>query len=181
MSKAAIAFAASSGFQAFTSIRQSQAQAAQLRVQAQAAQIKADFEARQNKIALQKETNEIKENGAQILKDLNRQVSTNIALGAASGFLKENVLNSKIIEEGLSEFLTSEQSRQLLKSQYGIIGEMLERQALDEKAQATQAAVNTENLGLLNAGGYLAQGYLNYQRYKNPQPINKDPEPEDEE
>jgi hypothetical protein len=162
---AAQALAGSSILQGFTAMRSSQAQAEQYRVQAQAAKIKSDFEARQNDIAKKKEALEIEKNQIQILKDTKRQIANNIALGAASGFLRDNVLNSQILEEGIEEYLTGQANLNLLESSFSIMGEMIERQGIDEAAQAQAAAVNTENLGLVQAGGYLAQGYLNYRKY----------------
>jgi len=43
---------------------------------------------------------------------------------------------------------------------------MLDREARNEIASKEQAAVNVKNLATLQAGSYLSQGYLNYQKYK---------------
>ncbi len=61
MSKAVMALAATSGFQALTAIRQGQAQAAQYRAEAQAAEIKRQFDQKQQEIQRQKDILDIKE------------------------------------------------------------------------------------------------------------------------
>ena len=78
---------------------------------------------------------------------------------------KELLKKYKKLEEGIEEYLTGQANLNLLESSFSIMGEMIERQGIDEAAQAQAAAVNTENLGLVQAGGYLAQGYLNYKKY----------------
>ena len=163
---AAQALAGSSILQGFTAMRSSQAQSEQFQYQAQAAQIKKDFEFRQNDIAKKKEMLDIQKNQVKILRDTKREIANNIALGAASGFLRDNVLNSQILEEGLGEYMAGQSNLNLLEGSFNIMGEMIERQGRDEAAQASAAATNTENLGLIQAGGYLAQGYTNYKKYK---------------
>ena len=166
MSKAAIALAASSGFQAFTAIRQGQAQAAQYRAEAQAAEIKRQFDQKQQEIQRQKDIVDIKEEQNQILKDTSRSLAFNIASGAASGLMKGNVLNTVILQEGLDEYLAGNRNLNLLQENYKIVGNMIDREARNEIASKEQAAVNVKNLSTLQAGGYLSQGYLNYKKYK---------------
>jgi|TARA_B100001939_G_scaffold220702_1_gene189963 mannitol-specific phosphotransferase system IIBC component len=166
MSKAVMALAATSGFQALTAIRQGQAQAAQYRAEAQAAEIKRQFDQKQQEIQRQKDILDIKEEQNEILKDTSRSLAFNIASGAASGLMKDNVLNTVVLQQGLDEYLAGNRNLNLLQANYEIIGNMIDREARNEIASKEQAAVNVKNLSTLQAGGYLAQGYLNYQKYK---------------
>ena len=165
MPKAAIALAATSGFQAFTAIRQGQAQAAQYRAEAQAAAVKRDFDQRQQEIQRQQDILNIKQEQNKILKDTSKSLAYNIAVGAASGLMKDNVLNTVILQEGLDEFLAGNRNLALLDQNYKLIGNMLDREAEIEIRSKNAGATNAENLALLQAGGYLSQGYLNYRKY----------------
>ena len=156
---------ASAGLQAVTSIRQGQAQSAQFRAEAQAASIRRDFELKQNEIQRQKDINDIKNEQVQILRDTSKSLAYNIAKGAASGLLQESVLDTKILAQGLDQYLTGNVNLNLLNQNYMLIGGMIDKQAKDEIANKEQAAVNVKNLAMLEAGSYLAQGYLNYKKY----------------
>ena len=166
MSKAAITLAVVSGLQAVGSIRQGQAQSAQFRAEAQAASIRRDFELKQNEIQRQKDINDIKNEQVEILRDTSKSLAYNIAKGAASNLLQESVLDTKILAQGLDQYLTGNVNLNLINQNYMLVGGMIDKQARDEMANKEQAAVNVKNLAMLEAGSYLAQGYLNYKKYQ---------------
>tara|TARA_R100001594_G_scaffold56296_1_gene90125 strand:+ start:43 stop:573 length:531 start_codon:yes stop_codon:yes gene_type:complete len=160
-----LALVGTAAFQGFTSIRQGQAQSAQFRAEAQAASIRRDFELKQNEIQRQKDINDIKNEQVQILRDTSKSLAYNIAKGASSGLLQESVLDTKILAQGLDQYLTGNVNLDLINQNYMLIGGMIDKQARDEMANKEAAAVNVQNLAMLEAGSYLAQGYLNYKKY----------------